>query len=58
MQNPDDFTLLDAWPLFALAALALFAFIVVFRGMGRPPDSSQNKSSGGGSHFFGRGGRW
>lgn len=58
MGSDDTLTLLDYWPFFGVGALALFAVIVVFRGLRRRGDSSGNTSGGGGSHYFGRGGRW
>lgn len=62
MDDPVDPTWLtglsDNWPLYLLGAMALFAVIIVFRGLKRPADDSNNSSSGGGSNFFGRGGRW
>lgn len=56
MNNAETMTLLDFWPIFALAALAIFAIVVVFRGLRRRPDSSKNRSGGGGSTFPGHGG--
>jgi hypothetical protein len=58
MQTTDELTLLDAWPLFALGALAIFAVIVVFRGLRKPPDDSDNSASGGGAGFPGKNARW
>lgn len=58
MTDDETLTLLDAWPLLALLALAIFAIVVVVRGLGRKADDSHNRSNGGGSSFQGKGGRW
>ena len=58
MRDASDLTLIDYWPLGVLALLAVFCVAVVFRGLRRPGDSSNNQSSGGGADFPGHGGRW
>lgn len=58
MEPTAPLTLIDYWPLFALGALALFAIIVVFRGLRRPANDTKNRARGGGSTFQGQGGRW
>ncbi len=51
MEETAPLTLIDYWPLFALAALAIFAIIVVARGLKRPADDTGNKPSNNGSSF-------
>lgn len=51
MEETAPLTLIDYWPLFALAALAIFAMIVVARGLKRPADDTGNKPSNNGSSF-------
>lgn len=58
MEPENTRTLLDYWPFFVLGALAIFAIVGVARGLKLPADNSKNQSSGGGSDFIGRGGRW
>ncbi|GAA5069959.1 hypothetical protein N0B44_00215 [Roseibacterium beibuensis] len=58
MRDAAELTFWDFWPFYVIGAMAIFAVIVVFRGLNRRPDSSDNSAAGGGSDFMGKGGRW
>ena len=48
METAEPLTLLDYWPLGALALILVFVVVGVARGLRRPPDGSKNKSNIGG----------